>query len=161
MHAILTLLGFSRPNPAPEAVEPPALPPNVVALPEPVLPANTPMVPPVARVTATELWHAFQTNAAAAEKRYGHQPLYVSGAVERVDRDGAFYVVKLAVCGSAFDTVRCRISDRNRFNVARLRQGALVMVLGRKVVEVYGRLVLEESLVIEDDLAGLVGQWAS
>lgn len=161
MQTILSLLGLSRSplvGATPEApVQPPA--PDVPA-PAPalkVLPANEPFEVRrlVARVTATALWDAFDANEAAAERRFAHQPLYVSGAVERVARDGPVYVVKLSVSGAWFDSVRCRVGDVNRFNVGQLRRGDLAMVLGQRVFRQHGHVIVDDCLVIEDDLTVL------
>ncbi len=123
-----------------------------------VVVANGPfgVEPDVPLVTATALWEAFSTNEADAERRFAHRPVYVAGAVDRVTREGAGYAVRLSVSGMAFDTVRCQTSDHRRFNLADLRRGQLVVVVGRRVFRHDGRVVVDDALVVHDDLTSLV-----
>ena len=156
MQSLLSLLGFARP--ASKPVEPPrwvATPIELDTAPRVAVADLTLDGPPVPGVTATELWRLFDMNEADAEHRFAHRPLYVSGAVDRVTREGAHYVVELSVSGAFFSTVRCRVGDGNRFNVEQLRRGDLVMILGRRVFREYGRLLVDEILVVEDDLTAL------
>lgn len=157
MQSLLSFLG-RRPvaavRPAVAALVPPL--PEVADVPT-VAPANGPFddEPRVGRVTATALWEAFDRNEAAAESRFGHRPLYIGGAVERVSREGPIYVVKLSVSGAWFDTVRCEVAGDNRFNVAMLKRGQLAFMLSQRVFQRRGRVIAEGCIVVEDDLTAL------
>ena len=156
MQTILSLLSFARPGS--KLVGGPLEPATTTECdiaPAIDLAAELSVAPSVPRVTATELWRMFDTNEADAEHRFAHRPLYVSGAVERVARRGAEYVVELSVSGTLSATVRCCVSDAKRSNVEQLRQGDLVMVLGRRIFRDRGHLTLEDGLVVEDDLTVL------
>ena len=160
MQRILSLLGLTRPVVTGSPSSPKTLPVTPVAGQTPRLEvhaANNPFEVHrlVARVTATALWDAFDSNEAAAERRFAHQPLYVSGAVERVARDGPVYVVKLSVSGAWFRSVECRVADIDRVNVWQLRRGDLAMVLGQRVFRQRGRVIVDDCLVVEDDLTML------
>lgn len=123
-----------------------------------VVVANGPfgVEPDVPLVTATALWEAFSTNEADAERRFAHRPVYVAGAVDQVTREGAGYAVRLSVSGMAFDTVRCRTSDDLRFNLADLRRGQMVVVVGRHVFRTGAHVIVDDALLVHDDLTSLV-----
>lgn len=157
MQNILAFFRLSRPAVSTSPI--PACPrPTAADLGLHVIAANGPfgVEPDVPLVTATELWEAFGTNEADAERRFAHRPVYVAGAVDRVTREGAGYAVRLSVSGMAFDTVRCQTSDHRRFNLADLRRGQLVVVVGRRVFRHDGRVVVDDALVVHDDLTSLV-----
>jgi hypothetical protein len=157
MQNILAFFRLSRPAPAmnPDSN---GSRPTAADLGLHVVVANGPfgVEPDVPLVTATELWEAFNTNEANAERRFAHSPIYVAGAVDRVAREGAEYAVRLSVSGMAFDTVRCRTSDHRRFNLADLRRGQMVVVVGRRVFRHDGRVVVDDALVVHEDLTSLV-----
>ena len=157
MQNILALFRLSRPVTATNATQT-ASRPTAADLGLHVIAANGPfgVEPEVPLVTATELWEAFTTNEADAERRFAHWPIYVAGAVDRVTREGAEYGVRLSVSGMAFETVRCRVSNHLRSNLADLRRGQLVVVVGRRVLRVGGHVIVDDSLVVEEDLTSLI-----
>lgn len=116
--------------------------------------ANEPfaVLPAVGRVTATELWNAYDVNEADAERRFAHRPLYVSGPVERVSREGSVFIVHFSVSGTPAASVGCQTRNDQRVSVERLRRGDLVMVVGERVFKASGQVVVDGCRLVEDDL---------
>ena len=120
-------------------------------------PANQPfrVLPLRPRVTATELHCAFDENAADAERRFGAGAITVAGAVERVAPGPEGYSLDLSVSGRGDETVRCACDVSAAEELAGLRRGDLVLVLGRRVAYRDGLVVVEEAAIIDGDVAGV------
>ncbi len=107
------------------------------------------------RVTATELFVAFDQNAAHAEHAYGGRPLAIVGAVERLLRRTDRCVVRLSVSGRPGAYLPCALLAGGAVGVERLRPGDIVLLAARRVIAGRVGAAVEHAILVDPDLAGV------
>lgn len=103
--------------------------------------ASSPEVERV-KVTAKELFRAYEANEAAAQQQYGDRPLEVTAIVAGVDLDfGNEPVVKLAT-DNEFMSAHAQLDEASQAKAAGLKKGQLLTLECDEVSEVIGTPIL-------------------
>jgi ribosomal protein L40E len=123
MFAVASASALSlRPHPVEAAVAPSAVPAHA-----PISAGRAP------EISATDLWSAYTSDAAGADRAYRDHPLTVSGVVRSIDRNyGGQMVVRLGT-GDAFETVNATLATRDDPALSGLAKGrtASLLCVGR------------------------------
>lgn len=120
-------------------------------------PANQPFVwtERLRRATATEIFVAFDENAAHAERTYGGRPLAIVGAVERVLRRGGGFCLRLSVSGRPGAYLACALTGRGAEGVDRLRPGDVVLVAAQRVRGARCGATVDHGVLVDTDVIGV------
>lgn len=90
------------------------------------------------KVTANELFEAYQANEAAAQGQYGDRPLLVSGTVDGVDLDMTNDPVVKLKTSNEFMSAMANLTDASKPKASGLSKGGKVSLLCKNVGEVMG-----------------------
>lgn len=109
-----------------------------------VVTAEQPAAAPPTKVTATELFRAYEANEAAAQKAYGGQRLLVSGTVAGVDLDFSDEPVVQLRTPNEFMSAQAKLTDASKSKAGGLAKGQAVTLECASVSEVMGIPMLED-----------------
>ena len=107
-------------------------------------PAAEPETSPAVTITAKELIAAYEANEAAAQARFGDNPLVVTGKVARIDLDFSNEPVVHLTGPDAFSTAMLDLADDAQPQAAQLAKGQAITARCESVGEVIGSPVLRE-----------------
>lgn len=120
---LLIIIAIVSPSGEEETVTPAA--PTVTATPAPT--------PEIIRVTAQELYSAYEANEVAADAKYKGKVIEVSGVVDTIGKDflGTPYVTLTS--GGRYEVwgVQCMFSNKDEPQLAQLSKGETVAVRGK------------------------------
>jgi hypothetical protein len=109
--------------------------------------ATTSQLPPK-KVTASELFDAYQASTAAAQHAYGEQRLQVSGVVAGIDSDFADNAMVLLQTSSPVMNTRAKLADARSPRVSALRKGQSIVLMCQDVFEVAGTPMLSDCNIL-------------
>jgi hypothetical protein len=98
---------------------------------------TAPVVEPT-KVSANELFAAYQANEASAQGQYGDRPLLVSGTVDGVDLDMTNDPVVKLRTSNEFMSAMANLTDASKPKASGLSKGEKVTLLCKNVGEVMG-----------------------
>ncbi len=141
-------------TPAPTAITTPTDTSTPTPRPTPTIFIPTPMwveAPGIIRVTAVKLYRDYQVNEFAADKKYKGKYLYVTGVVQKIGTDwfdDAYVELDVEWAASAewsvVYSVKCYFEDRYRDDLAQLRVGHKITVLGELKRKGWSDVILEK-----------------
>lgn len=96
------------------------------------------------KVSATELFEAYQANEAAAQQQFGSAPLLVTGTVDGVDLDFKNDPVVKLRTSNEFMSAMANLTAESKAKAGALSKGGKVTVLCKSVSEVIGMPQLQD-----------------
>ncbi len=109
---------------------------------------NTTAQLPPRKVTAPELFAAYQTSTAAAQQEYGDQRLQVSGVVAGVDLDFSDNPIVSLQTSTDLMTVKAKLAETSRPKAAGLRGGQSIALICQGVFDIAGTPMLSECKIV-------------
>ena len=102
--------------------------------------------PMAERVTATELYRAYEANEQAAQIRYGNHPLEISGRITSIELDFLDQPVVSLEAGSLFAEVTLRFTSDHANVTAQLVRGEPFLARCETLTEILGAPQLEDCI---------------
>jgi len=113
---------------------------------QPASDSGKPADPPM-KVTAEELFKAYDDNEAAAQQKYGSRPLLVSGSVSKIDLDIVDNPVVMLRTSNEFMPAQAALADESKAKAPSLSKGEAVDLLCDDVSEVIGTPMLKNCVL--------------
>jgi hypothetical protein len=103
--------------------------------PDPAAPSSTSTTAPAPKgtypqATSRDLFNAYEANVVAADQKYKGKPLVLKGLVDAIDRDGLGMSIVANDSGSYPPSIECRFHDSTREQLASVKKGQTVTVVG-------------------------------
>jgi hypothetical protein len=103
--------------------------------PRPAVSTGSPSAPGTTRhaypeVHTGQLFDAYEANVVAADQRFRDRPLKVRGTVQRIERDGLGLNVVADDYDKYLPNIQCRFHPTTQHELARVKKGQPVTVLG-------------------------------
>lgn len=96
------------------------------------------------KVTARELFRAYEANEVAAQSQYGDRPLLVTGTIDRIALDFSDDPFIAFKSDNQFMSPQADLADEDKAKVGALAEGQEVTVLCMRVSEIAGTPMLND-----------------
>lgn len=103
----------------------------------------------VLRISALDLWSAYDKNEVAADLLYMDKVLIVTGAIENISKDILNTAYVTLKTGNTFESVQCMFSKSEEYYLASLSKGQQIQIQGTCAGVSIGNIIIRNCTIID------------